>query len=96
VVAGGSNGADEVELLELRARVGRLEALLARRSRELRALHSLMSTDALERALAAYVPPSPSMAQLDSWQESHTMRPAEIEEAMAALWQAAERDRDDA
>ncbi len=82
----------DAELAELRARVAALERLLERRSHELRALAQELCTRDLQRALDGYLPVSPSLRQLDAWHETHAMRPADIEEALADLWRAALAD----
>ncbi len=81
--------AAELEIAALRARVAALEQALARRSAELRRLQQILCRDDLA-ALDELLAESSQVAGLGfdplSWQETHRMRPAEVEETLRQLW----------
>ena len=80
---------DNEKILELQAQVEALERALERRSRELRLIQKYAcSTDlVLIHRVSCGLPPLPQYAyELSRWDESPTLRQAEVEKALTDLW----------
>lgn len=79
-------------IARLRARVARLEQILAERSRQVRTLARgacAEDLEALSRAAAGLPPLVRSDVGSLAWKETTRLRPADVEVTMGAIWRAA-------
>ena len=79
----------ETEIARLEARIEALEAALEQRSRELRIIQNLVSERDLvniSRILAGRPPLPHGDLQLEAWNETTELQPADVESTLNGLW----------